>query len=191
MRRAGNCPTAFRTRGSKPCDRGYSKNRGKLRRCICNASQNWTEIAAQSKKIVAKTLRMSSEKYEGPADERVKETIMASIASAGSSISITKTYNHRVKPGAIVSVRRSRKLSREAGRAIEMLGHAIDYLADEFALDCMSISRSRNSGPNPRMAAIELLMACNREIYLSCPEIPSFSERFSRKFRSIFRIQGA
>jgi hypothetical protein len=80
-------------------------------------------------------------------------------------------------------------MSPEAGRAVEMLGHAIEYLTDEFALECVSASERRNSGPNPRMAAIELLMASNREIYLSCPEAPSFSERFSRTIRSWFRLQ--
>jgi hypothetical protein len=78
-------------------------------------------------------------------------------------------------------------MSREDGRAVEMLGHAIDYLADEFALECTSVNEPWTSGPNPRMAAIELLMASNREIYLSCPEAPSFSERFSRRIRSWLR----
>jgi hypothetical protein len=121
----------------------------------------------------------------------LRNEFMATLATAGSSISISRSENHRVKPGAIVSLRRSRKLSPEAGRAIEMLGHAIDYLADEFALECLSANRRRNSGPNPRIAAIELLMASNREIYLSSPEISSFSERFSKKIRSIFRLQSA
>ena len=116
---------------------------------------------------------------------------MATVATASSSISIPRAHNHRVKPGAMVPMRRARRVSREAGRAIEMLGHAIDYLADEFALECMSPSERRNSGPNPRMAAIELLMASNREIYLSCPEVPPFPERFSRTIRTLFRLQRA
>lgn len=116
---------------------------------------------------------------------------MSTVATPSASISISRALNHRVKPGAMVPMRRVRKMSREAGRAVEMLGHAIDYLADEFALECMTIGERRSSGPNPRMAAIELLMASNREIYLNSPEVPSFSQRFSRTIRSLFRLQGA
>ena len=59
-----------------------------------------------------------------------------------------------------------------------MLGHAIEYLADEFALDCMSGEAKPRQGVPPRIAAIELLMERNREIYFSCPEAPSFALRF-------------
>jgi len=116
---------------------------------------------------------------------------MATVATASSSISISRPHNPRVKPGAMVPMRRVRQMSRQNGRAIEMLGHAIDYLADEFALECMTVSDRRNPGPNARMAAIELLMASNREIYLSCPEVLTFSERLSRKIRSFFHLQRA
>jgi hypothetical protein len=34
-------------------------------------------------------------------------------------------------------------------------------------------------------------MTCNRDIYLSCPEVPAFSELFLRKFRSWFHRQCA
>jgi hypothetical protein len=64
----------------------------------------------------------------------------------------------------------------ESGRAIEMLAHAIEYLADEFALDCMQEMNAR-TGQHPQIEAIHLLMARNREIYLSCPEIPTLGER--------------
>jgi hypothetical protein len=116
---------------------------------------------------------------------------MVTVATPSASISISRVHNRRVKPGAMVPMRRVRRMSRENGRAIEMLGHAIDYLADEFALECMSVGERRNTGPNPRMAAIELLMASNREIYLTCPAVPSLSERFSRTIRSLFRFERA
>jgi hypothetical protein len=116
---------------------------------------------------------------------------MSTVATPSASISISRTLTHHVKPGAIVPMRRVRRMSREDGRAIEMLGHAIDYLADEFALECVSVRERGKTGPNARVAAIELLMASNREIYLSCPEVPSFSERFSRTIRSLFRLERA
>src|SRR5580698_7981360 len=63
-------------------------------------------------------------------------------------------------------LRRRRRMSREAGRAIEMLAHAIEYLADEFSLECMTgQARSAQAVP-PQIEAIHLLMELNREIYL-------------------------
>jgi hypothetical protein len=122
---------------------------------------------------------------EGLADVLAEERMMATIAPAGNSISLTSARSSHVKPGAMVPVRRTRRLSREAGRAVEMLGHAIDYLTDEFALDCMSAGKGSLPGPNPRVAAIELLMASNREIYLSCPEVLPLPERLHSMLRSL------
>jgi hypothetical protein len=75
-------------------------------------------------------------------------------------------------------------MSPQAGRAIEMLGHAIDYLADELALDWIApqgrASQGRiaqGQGRDARIAAIHLLMARNREIYLGCPQIPTLTDR--------------
>jgi hypothetical protein len=67
-----------------------------------------------------------------------------------------------------------------------MLGHAIEYLADEFALECRArdADGSRKHG---RVQAIELLMARNREIYLSCPVAPSMAERL----RGLLHLQRA
>lgn len=66
---------------------------------------------------------------------------------------------------AIVSrrdrVRQQGRISREAARALEILGHAIDYLMGEF-LDAGGSFR----GNEPQLQAIRLLMALNRQIYL-------------------------
>ena len=68
-----------------------------------------------------------------------------------------------------------------------MLSHAIDYLADEFALECMTQpaidSVNPRIGLHPRLAAIEILKQRNREIYFSCPEIPTMGERLRACFR--------
>ena len=79
-----------------------------------------------------------------------------------------------------------RRISPVAGRAIGMLGHAIEYLADEFALECRTrdASSARKHGC---VQAIELLMARNREIYLSCPVVPSMAERL----RAFLHLQRA
>jgi hypothetical protein len=72
---------------------------------------------------------------------------------------------------------RKRKITPEAGRAIEMLGHAIEYLADELALECRNQEDRATVGKHPQVVVIELLMARNREIYLSCPIVPTLVER--------------
>jgi hypothetical protein len=70
-------------------------------------------------------------------------------------------------------VARRRRISPEAGRGIEMLAHAIEYLGDELALDCLT----GRAEARPRLVAIEMLKTRNREIYFGCPEVPTLGER--------------
>lgn len=77
---------------------------------------------------------------------------------------------------------RRRYVDPESGRALEVLGHAIEYLTDELA----------NSGDpvvanHPQVEAIQLLMAINRQIYFQCPEAKGFGERC----RSLLRFGAA
>ncbi|MGH9563420.1 MAG: hypothetical protein ACRD3S_18350, partial [Terracidiphilus sp.] len=65
-----------------------------------------------------------------------------------------------------------RRISPEAGRALEILGHAIEYLTDEFVHAGWSFSAK-----GPQVEAVELLMSLNREIYFKCPEVPSLADR--------------
>jgi len=67
---------------------------------------------------------------------------------------------------------RRREISPEAGRALEILGHAIEYLTDEFVNAGGSFSAQ-----NPQVEAVQLLMGLNRKIYFECPEVPSFLDR--------------
>lgn len=73
---------------------------------------------------------------------------------------------------------RRRRVSPQAGRALEKLGHAIEYLSAEFVND---------DGPivphSPELEAVQLLMALNRRIYFECPEAPSLRERLVAFFR--------
>jgi hypothetical protein len=72
-------------------------------------------------------------------------------------------------------VARRRRISPQAGRALEILGHAIEYLTDEY------VHRSGSfSARDPELEAVQLLMAVNRAIYLECPEVPSFGARCLR-----------
>ena len=77
-----------------------------------------------------------------------------------------------VVTAAEVRERRRRRIGTEAGHAIEILGHAIEYLTDEYVHD-----GGLFSAHEPRLEAVQLLMARNREIYFACPEMPTFSER--------------
>ena len=77
--------------------------------------------------------------------------------------------------------------SPESGRALEILGHAIEYLADEYAHDLA------NKGPlgsaDPRVAAIQILKGLNRAIYYSGTEVePAFSRM--RRWLQDSRIMG-
>jgi hypothetical protein len=75
-----------------------------------------------------------------------------------------------------------RRITPKAGHALEILGHAIEYLTDEFV--CEAASFSVNKG---QMEAVQLLMALNREVYFECPEALSFGERW----RAILRFRPA
>jgi len=68
-----------------------------------------------------------------------------------------------------------RRISREAGRGLEILGHAIEYLADEYVHQGRSFSAS-----DPQVKAIRILMAVNRQIYFECPVVPTMTERLRR-----------
>ena len=70
------------------------------------------------------------------------------------------------------SVVRRRRISPEAGRALEILGHAIEYLTDEFVYAGGSFSAH-----DPQVEAVQLLMGLNREIYFDCPEVTTFADR--------------
>ena len=76
------------------------------------------------------------------------------------------------KSSAVAKSDRRRSISPSAGRALEMLGHAIEYLADEY------VYRGKTfCADDPEVQAVQLLMALNREIYLECPIVPTFLER--------------
>jgi hypothetical protein len=75
-------------------------------------------------------------------------------------------------PAARVRFNRRRTVTPQAGRALQTLGHAIEYLTDEFVSQGLTYS-SRSE----QLEAVRILMALNRQVYNECPEVPSFSER--------------
>lgn len=79
------------------------------------------------------------------------------------------------RPGAL----RRRRITQQSGRALEILGHAIEYLADEYAHD--GFAAKDHAG---RLEAIQLLIRVNRDIYFACPAVERWGERFLSWWRS-------
>jgi hypothetical protein len=89
------------------------------------------------------------------------------------------THGLRVEASASAASRlgthskRRRHINSQAGHALEILGHAIEYLTDEHVHEDGSFSAS-----DGRVQAVQLLIALNRQIYFQCPEVPTLAERF-------------
>jgi hypothetical protein len=71
-----------------------------------------------------------------------------------------------------VRCRRRRHINPRAGRALELLAHAIEYLTDEFMREGFAFSPQRE-----QLEAVQMLMELNRQVYFECPVVPSFGER--------------
>ena len=88
----------------------------------------------------------------------------------------------RIATGPQIRPKRGRRITPQAGHALEILGHAIEYLTDEFVHEGGPLSAEDN-----RLKAVQLLMALNRQIYFECPEVLTFGERY----RSILHLGAA
>jgi hypothetical protein len=71
-----------------------------------------------------------------------------------------------------------RQLSPESGRALEILGHAIEYLADEYAADVEF--KGPLGSADPRVEAIQVLKVLNRSVYYSGTEVQPAFRRMRR-----------
>ncbi len=71
----------------------------------------------------------------------------------------------------------TRRPSREQGRALEILGHAIEYLMDSYVL-----MASKDGGRADAEAAL-MLMRLNREVFAECPEVISVKQRWWERIR--------
>jgi hypothetical protein len=72
---------------------------------------------------------------------------------------------------------RTRRITPEAGRALELLSHAIEYLTDEYL--CETAKPVTSDG---QIAAIQLLMSLNRQVYFECPIVTTFWDRIRARF---------
>jgi hypothetical protein len=77
----------------------------------------------------------------------------------------------RVETKAVPRAKR-RLIDARTGHALEILGHAIEYLSDEYVHEARQLSAD-----DPQVEAIQILMAINREMYYACPVAPTFRER--------------
>lgn len=68
-----------------------------------------------------------------------------------------------------------RRINHDSGRALEILGHAIEYLTDEWA-------READLSARGLLDAVQVLMAANRKVYYACPVEPSLRERLRARF---------
>ncbi|WP_157439685.1 hypothetical protein [Terracidiphilus gabretensis] len=78
-------------------------------------------------------------------------------------------------------VSRRRRIDRDSGRALEILAHAIEYLADEYVHHGGQLK-----GSDGQVQAMQILMAANRSIYIACPEIPTLEQRCAAFFKRLF-----
>lgn len=74
-----------------------------------------------------------------------------------------------------------RRITPGAGKALEILAHALEYLADECA-----VSDAREPWLRAQVEAITLLKDLNLGIYMECPEAPAAAARCRAFFRRCF-----
>jgi hypothetical protein len=103
---------------------------------------------------------------------------MAASTTADFPVSTEHSTSH--KP--LGPRQRRRHIDPVSGHALEILGHAIEYLTDELVHKSELILAD-----DPRVRAIQLLMTLNRQIYFACPEVQTFGERC----RSFLRLRSA
>jgi hypothetical protein len=77
-----------------------------------------------------------------------------------------------VASAARVKTNQRRRITPQAGHALEILGHAIEYLTDEFVHRGVDMSAH-----NSDLEAVQMLMALNRQIYFECPVAPRVTDR--------------
>lgn len=87
---------------------------------------------------------------------------------------------HSEQPGTEPPLPRRRRISPEAGQALEKLAHAIEYLIDQHAHEGSLLKWEQ-----AHLEALSILKALNRQIYLECPIVPSLDERIGHLLRKL------
>jgi hypothetical protein len=87
-----------------------------------------------------------------------------------SDLFLVRSFQHGAAAHTRPSLRR--RITPEAGRGLEKLAHALEYLADEFIQDGCNVAQDYG-----RLQAIQLLASLNRQLYFACEVEPTFVER--------------
>jgi hypothetical protein len=102
---------------------------------------------------------------------------MATLTTTGFTFCTPGHTSRAFQPGS-----GQRNISPTSGRALEILGHAIEYLTDELVNRIQPVDAH-----HPQAEAIQVLMAANRQVYYECPIRLTFTERLRAFFRSTLR----
>lgn len=88
-------------------------------------------------------------------------------------------------PASVVGRSVRRRITPEAGVSLGILGHAIEYLADEYVhhVGRLPIMEFASACSDPQVEAMKILMAANRQVYLGCPPLTPLYQRIARRFR--------
>ena len=103
---------------------------------------------------------------------------IAATAPAVAETPVVRTEIHAMPAGVGTrSVRR--RITPEAGFALEKLGHAVEYLADEYVHEVgrQPVPDVASGCIDPQVQAMQLLMAANREVYYACPVVTPLYQR--------------
>ena len=104
------------------------------------------------------------------------------MATSSPTTGFPVAVSARAVPSPAVCSDRRRHIDPRSGHALEILGHAIEYLTDELVQ-----SHELVSANNARVEAIQLLMSLNREVYFECPEVLTLADRC----RAFLRLRSA
>lgn len=105
---------------------------------------------------------MTAAPAEEPGKDEFMSTQTTTVLTAGMAAAKAMPVTRQMK---------RRSIDPRTGRALVILGHAIEYLTDEFVHEGGSFTANRG-----QIDAIQLLIASNRQIYMACPEAPTFRQ---------------
>lgn len=85
-------------------------------------------------------------------------------------------------PGSVHDRRMVRRRgSRQQGKALEFLGHSVEYLVDSrlFTTDEVVAKNDRE--------AVQILMRASREVFAECPEVITVGRRMKRMYWRVIK----
>jgi hypothetical protein len=141
---------------------------------------SWTRLYFKERLRVAYRGSSPPEKF---VDQLLRTTVIFGISGSKSGPMVAQSANQSGADSALVRnsalpgtrATRRRQISPQSGRALEILGHAIEYLADEYALQVGTFGSLHTE--DPQLQSIQMLMAASRSIYYECLMAPTLRER--------------